>query len=107
MASAHPLDPDITYLVESDEDPTVLLAIEARITENGAEWFDSVRDRCVGVEGIEAKPGLVIVNGERATYRFRPLTLALYNQHVISHVAGNPSFGNDGELNDFYRRYPR
>ena len=107
MGTARPLDPDITYLVESDEDPTVLLALEARISDNGAEWFDSVRDRCVAVQGLDVKPGVVVVTGERAVYRFRPLTLELYNERVAAHVAGHPSFGSDAELNDFYRRFPR
>lgn len=100
------LQPDTVYFVESPEDDTVLLAMDAKLGEY-VEWFDSVRDRCFDVQDVEEDDDLLTVKTERATYGFRTLTVELYNERVIGMVSGHPSFGTTAEVQRFYRDYPR
>jgi hypothetical protein len=101
------LDSETIYFVDSDNDPTVLLAIGARRSGNDVEWFDTVRDRMIIATSIDERPESVRVVSERAKYEFTPLTLELYNLRVRARVDGRPSFGSTEELLQFYREFPR
>ena len=59
-----------TYYVSSEEDDTVLLAIDAKITDNGVDWFDTVRDRAFPIESIQTEGRVITVRTADATYRF-------------------------------------
>lgn len=96
-------EPGGVYCVESAEDPTVLLAINPRLTERGyVEWYDSVRDRIFPVLETHADGEAIVVVSKRARYRFLPLTLERYRSQVRHRVQGAPDFADDASLRRFY-----
>jgi hypothetical protein len=98
---------DQTYFVESPNDDTVLLAIDVRLDEGQVEWFDTVRDRAFPVRACrETRDGVFVVT-DHTEFRFRPLTLELYNERVIAQVTGHRSFGSTEELQRYYADFPR
>jgi hypothetical protein len=102
-----PLDPNTIYLVESDEEPSVLIAIDAKIERRYVGWFDTVRDRLFKVEAVEDEGEIVRVKSPRGTFRFRPLTIELYDEKVRARVTGRPRFGSTAEVQRYYRALPR
>ncbi|MBI2377798.1 MAG: hypothetical protein HYV07_27600 [Deltaproteobacteria bacterium] len=101
------LRPKTVYLVESGEDPTVLLALDARVHDGLIDWFDTVRDRAFPIKSSKDLPDGLEVVTERATYRFRKLTKELYDQHVVAKVAGGRRFEATADLQAFYDAFPR
>jgi hypothetical protein len=101
------LEKDVTYLVESDHDDTVLLALDAKVQGKGVEWFDTNRDRGFMARKVEkTTDGLRFETGE-AKYALRKLTLELYNRKVLMNVDGRRMFHSTEALQQFYRHYPR
>lgn len=101
------LEPDTVYLVESSEDGSVMLALDAKIHDGLVEWFDTARDRAFELRAVQDEPDGVSVETERARYRLRRLTLELYERHVRDEVTGHPAFSSTETLQDFYRAFPR
>lgn len=102
--SAGPLDRNEIYFVESDQDPTALLARRAGIDDGWVHWDDTVRDRLHRVTEVREEGELILVQTEAGfLYRFRPLTLELYDERVRANVELSPGFGSTEELREFYR----
>ena len=101
------LEPDTTYYVQSEEDETVMLAMDARLHDGLVEWFDTVRDRCFEVKSTEVGEGSLTVHTEGPSYRIRILTLDIYNDRVAGNVVGSRSFSSTEDLQQFYRDFPR
>lgn len=101
------LEADCVYLVESPEDGSVMLALDAKIHDGLIEWFDTTRDRAFELRRVTDEPDGVSVETERARYRLRRLTLELYDRHVREHVTGHPPFATTESLQTFYRAFPR
>ena len=101
------LDRGTTYLVRSEEDRTVLLALWPKLDDRRVEWFDTVHDRAFAV--VEARSdgadGSVVVRTARATYRFAPLTLDAYRADVRAKVDGQPDFSSTDALQAYYRDF--
>lgn len=97
-------DPEELYLVTSPEDSTVLLALDAKFHGDLVEWFDSYRDRAKPALSVEKQGRVITVRCEGATYRFEPLTKALYDAHVKAQVELSPDFEDTGDLKRFYLR---
>ncbi|MFZ9886458.1 MAG: hypothetical protein ACO3JL_03055 [Myxococcota bacterium] len=97
-------DVEKVYLVESEEDDSVLLAIEPSFRDGHMCWFDTLRPRALPgrLESLTGE-GARFVSSAGATYRFRPLTLAVYEARVRPRVEAAPSFASDAELHRFYR----
>ena len=102
-----PLRKDTIYFVDSAEDGSVMLALDAKLHDGLVEWFDTSRDRAFEVKSVEELPDGVLAVTERATYRLRVLTLELYEAHVRDNVTGHRSFASTEAVQDFYQRYPR
>ena len=73
--------------VSSDKDDTVLIGMDVEYDERYVRWFDSVKERIMGIEKVEDPRSEHFVFHRRAdeggqTYTFEPMTLALYNQWV-------------------------
>lgn len=102
--SAPTLDVDKAYLVESTEDDTVLLALEPSFRDGHMCWFDTLRPRAIPgrLESLSAD-GASFLSSTGVRYRFRPLTLSLFEERVRGRVEGAPSFGSDDALHRFYR----
>lgn len=101
------LHPDTVYLVDSPEDASVMLALDAKVHDGIIEWFDTARDRAFELEEVVDEPDGVRAQTERARYRLRRLTLELYEQHVKDLVTGHPHFASTESLQAFYRAFPR
>jgi hypothetical protein len=101
------LSAEAVYLVESPEDRAALLAIGPQLADKRVRWHDSVRHRSFPVVEARAAGPQVIVKTPRATYRFRPLTLELYDARVRRRVAGAPRFGSTAEVQAHYLATPR
>ena len=99
------LDRQQTYLVESDSDGTVLLALWPKLEADRVEWFDTVRDRGFRVRAAHEEDGAVVVETERHRYRFRPLDLTLYRERVQHRVDGRPEFASTEAVQAFYARF--
>jgi hypothetical protein len=97
-------DPEELYLVTSEEDSTVLLALDAKCHGDLVEWFDTYRDRAKPALAVEKQGAVITVKSEGATYRFEPLTKALYDARVKEQVELSPDFENTGDLKRFYLR---
>lgn len=96
-------EPGGVYWVESAEDPTVLLAINPRVTERGyVEWYDSVRDRIFPVVETRTDGEVIVVVSKKASFRFLPLTLERYRSQVRHRVQGALDFSDDESLRRFY-----
>ncbi|MBI4815280.1 MAG: hypothetical protein HY791_03410 [Deltaproteobacteria bacterium] len=102
MTATRQLDPRTAYLVESDEDRTALIALRARISNKGVEWFDTVRDRGFYLEELTQLGEVTIARTKNATYRFRALTIELYREKVQPKVMGKPDFESTEDLQAFY-----
>ncbi len=101
------LEPDTIYFVESPEDDSVMLAMDANLGDELVEWFDTVRDRAFPYRTVDPGDGALKVQTENATYTFRLLTVELYNDRVSAHVVGGRPFATTDELQSFYRDFPR
>lgn len=98
------LDPGEIYLVECDRDPTALLARHAGIREGHVYWDDTNRERLHRVQTVKQEGEVVSVETDRGSvYRFRPLTVELYDQKVRANVELSPEFKTTEELKAFYR----
>lgn len=102
------LDPEAVYFVESvgrEPDPTALLARRAALREGWLGWDDTSRDRLHRVVQARRDGETTVVECENGfAYRFRPLTLALYDAHVKAKVELSPAFASTTALWEFYRR---
>ena len=88
----------VPYFVESDSDPTVLLAIDPAVSGDHVGWFDTVRDRLFRVVSSHESQGVLTFVTANATYELRPITLELYERYgtrqrsrgtaVLQHRAG-------------------
>lgn len=97
------LDRSLLYLVESEQDPTVLLALEPHYEDGYMCWLDTVRPRMIEGELVRSDAQSATFQGEDgARYDFRPLTLREYDAHIREGVEGSPSFQSDAELHAFY-----
>lgn len=101
------LESGVTYLVESDRDDTVLLALDAKASPMGIEWFDTSRDRAFHPTKVEETKDAFRFETAEARYALRKLTVELYRQRVMGKVDGSPSFPDTESLQRFYQRFPR
>ena len=99
------LDHATTYLVQSDEDRSVLVALWPKLDGKRLEWFDTVRDRGFHVQSSSRDADKVEVKTARATYRFRPLTAELYRDFVQSKVDGRPELPTNEDVQAFYQQF--
>jgi len=98
------LDRDAVFLVECAEDPSALLARRVGIEDGHFYWDDTSRDRAHRIATLERDGDDLLLRTEAGLgYRFRPLTLALYDAHVKARVELSPSFASTAELLRFYR----
>lgn len=98
---------DTIYFVESPQDDSVMLAMDAQLGEELVEWFDTVRDRAFPHIAYEYVDETLKVETEDATYYFRPLTVEIYNEKVAANVVGGRPFSSTDELQAYYRDFPR
>ena len=61
-------------------------------------------DRAKPALSVEKQGRVITVRSEGATYRFEPMTKALYDAHVKEQVELSPSFEDTGDLKRFYLR---
>ena len=101
------IDSDATYLVESEQDDSVLLAMDLKCTDAMVEWFDSVRDRAFEVISTNEEENSLHVKTDASEYRFRLLSLDAYRAHVQDKVVGQPHFSSTDEVQAYYRAYVR
>jgi hypothetical protein len=102
-----PLLPDTAYFVESSEDSSVMLALDAKLHDGLVEWFDTSRDRAFEVKSFEDLPDGLRVVTERASYQLRRLTIEIYEAHVRDQVTGHRPFSSTEAVQEFYRHFPR
>lgn len=101
------LENGVTYLVESDHDPTVLLAMDAKVSGKAIEWFDTVRDRAFEPLKVEDAGEELRFQTPEAKYAMRKLTIELYRSRVAAKVDGHPNFPDTESVQRFYRQFPR
>jgi len=78
--------PHKIYLVESDRDSTVLIAVDLTRQGDFLSWFDTRKDRAMEVKKIIKDEddifSFIRKDGEGETYTFTPMTLEIYNAKV-------------------------
>jgi hypothetical protein len=100
-----PLDPKQIYYVESDVDPTALIARHAGVDDGWLHWDDTNRDRLRHALSVEVlEDGVAVMTENNVRYVFRPLTLELYDTYVKAKVELSPSFPTTEDLVEFYRK---
>lgn len=101
------LEPGVTYYVESDRDDTVLLALDAKQSRYGIEWFDTVRDRLFLPVKLEETADTLSFSTGGARYTLQKLTLELYQHKVGPKVDGHRVFADTESVQRFYQQFPR
>ncbi len=101
------LENGVTYLVESDHDRTVLLAMDAKQSGKAIEWFDTCRDRAFEAVKVEDVGEELRFQTPDARYAMRKLTIELYRSRVAAQVDGHPNFADTESVQRFYRQFPR
>jgi hypothetical protein len=91
------------YSVSSPEDDTVLLAMDVKIKHGFISWFDSTKERVMGIENIEEKPNGELIFHSKADegnreYTFTPLTLDIYKKHVQKKLLAGKDFDNEEDM---------
>lgn len=100
------LDPAEIYRVRSEQDPTAVIALEARVSRDHVSWFDTGRDRGHKLRAVRAEGERVVVETDRGwVYSFEPLTKEIYDREVKAQVELSPEFGSTEELRAFYRNF--
>lgn len=97
----------VPYYVSSPTDDSVLIALDPKLTERYVEWFDSVRDRMFEVVKVNEQGQVIIVETERGTFKFEPMTIELYERHIKRKVDGQPAFYSTEQVRSFYQAFPR
>ena len=98
---------DALYLVQSDQDDTVLLAMDLKCSKELVEWFDSSRDRAFELVSMQETDEMLIVQTEAAEYRFRFMSLDAYRAHAQDKLVGQPIFNTTPELQAYYQSFMR
>jgi hypothetical protein len=101
------IDSDTTYLVQSEQDDSVLLALDLKCSDGMVEWFDSARDRAFEILSKDEEEHMLCVRTDASEYRFRRLSLDAYRAHVQDKVVGQPHFNSTDEVQAYYRAYVR
>jgi hypothetical protein len=90
------------YFVESPEDQTVLVAIDAFYVPRSQtiHWFDTVKERIKKVnEIIEIGPEKLVFRDETGTtYAFQKLTLEIFNERVKAKMVNVGDWKTEEEM---------
>jgi len=91
------------YYVFSKDDDTVLIALDVSVDDKWVRWFDTIKERMMGIgKIIDPNPRNFVF--ERAlseggkTYTFIPMTLAIYNEKVKGHILVPQDFTDEESL---------
>lgn len=91
------------YHVESETDPTVLVAIDATVQDNIISWFDTTKERQMRIEEVtDSSPEHFAFrrpeeDGGHA-YVLIPLTLAIYRSVVRGRLRNAPDFDDESSM---------
>lgn len=95
--------PGKVYFVQASNDSTVLIAMDVVTDGEIVCWFDTVKQRVMGIEKIlDERPDHFVF--ERASgqgggiYTFVPMTLALYHEKVKPHILVPRTFDSEEEM---------
>jgi len=89
------------YLVQSDKDDTVLIAIKPSIRARYISWFDGTRDRMFRVASLNQIENLLALSSDEANYFFLPLTYSLYEEFVKPRLISAPPIHSQEELTQY------
>lgn len=96
-----PLSSNRAYAVQSEQDPSVLLAMSPQQAGNLISWFDGLRERTMTVKRVIAD-NLEHFSFERgeipATYTLIPLTLETYEKVVRARYPDLPAFADEQSM---------
>ncbi|MBI3442438.1 MAG: hypothetical protein HY007_01595 [Candidatus Sungbacteria bacterium] len=95
------IDRDKIYYVESAKDPTVLLALDARLGDDkNLRWFDTRKERIMKVNRVaeDTAERFAFEREGGGTYVFTPLTLKRYEESVKSRLVQPESFEREEDL---------
>ena len=88
------------YNVISQQDDTVVLAVDPKFQGNFLTWFDTVKERMKPVERvIKADTNeFSFISDNEVIYTFLPLTIDLYENNVKQHLIAPESYLNLEDL---------
>lgn len=87
------------YIVTADEDRTVLYAIQVEETGGYLSWFDGTKERKMAISSSEKEgDSITYVMETGVRYRFAPMTLKTYREHVRDLLLGAPDFETEEAL---------
>lgn len=95
------LDGNKIYYVESANDPSVLLALDARLGNDGTLWwFDTRKERIMKIGRIteDTAEKFAFEREGGGEYVFVPLTLKRYEESVRSRLVKPRSFEREEDL---------
>lgn len=91
--------PAPVYHVESETDPTVLVAINVWLSGQSISWFDTVKERLMHGEILEETPAKFVFRRDPQaggqTYTFVPMTLEIYRSAIRGRLAGGRDFDDE------------
>lgn len=92
------------FYVESNQDKTVLLALDVNVIDNTMRWFDSNKERVFIIHAFNKQEnGNIILEKEssqpeKTIYTLVPMTLEIYNQQVKNKLDKKKEFTDLQEL---------
>ena len=105
--------PAEVYFVTSAADDTVLVGLNVELMEeeNGdrkVQWFDTVKERAILVDGITKMDDTEIVFKREAKdgggeYSFKPMTLETYEGSVKDKLMAASSFANQSDMEEAFK----
>jgi len=88
------------YFVESQQDGTVLVAMDVNVNEQNrmVSWFDTVKERMMGYENIQRDNTSLsftrLASEGGGDYNFQPMTLEIYQEKVKPKLLAPQDFDN-------------
>ncbi|KKT81885.1 MAG: hypothetical protein A3B99_00120 [Candidatus Yanofskybacteria bacterium RIFCSPHIGHO2_02_FULL_44_12b] len=98
------------YYVFCPDDPTVLVAMDIKLTDsNTITWLDTVKERSMTIERVaeNVEDRFVFDRSQKeggGTYTFVPMTLAIYNDGVKSHLLSPGDFESEEKMIEAFEK---
>ena len=95
--------PNRAYYVFSDQDDTVLVALDVKFDNKRTGWFDTIKERIMTIEKIiDSDPQRFIFKRAPTEgggiYTFVPMTLEIYKEKVKKHMIIPREFNDSEEM---------
>ncbi|HEX8974676.1 MAG TPA: hypothetical protein VF817_04285 [Patescibacteria group bacterium] len=94
--------PERVYYVKSEQDGTVLVAMNIKINGEEISWFDGTKERVMKIknktQNSDGSFSFEREDGDNEAYTFSKMTLDVYNEKVKSQLSSPEEFENEEDM---------